>query len=125
MPPRRAALGPLANLDLRSEHEIVDLVAALARQRGIASLVSTHDVNPLLGAMDKVVYLAAGKSASGRVDEVVTTEVLSALYGHQVDVLRIHGRVLVSAAPGPPPPLVDAAAMHPPGAEHPSARVRW
>ncbi len=116
---------PLANLDLRSEHEIVDLVAALARQRGIASLVSAHDVNPLLGAMDKVVYLAAGKSASGRVDEVVTTEVLSALYGHQVDVLRIHGRVLVSAAPGPPPPLVDAATMHPPGAEHLSERVRW
>lgn len=115
---------PLANLDLRSEHEIVDLVAALARRRGIASLVSTHDVNPLLGVMDQVVYLAAGKSACGRVDEVVTTEVLSALYGRQVDVLRVHGRVVVSAAPGPPLPLVDAATMHLPGAEHPPERVK-
>jgi zinc/manganese transport system ATP-binding protein len=103
---------PLANLDLRSEREVVDLVASLARDSGIASLVSTHDVNPLVGAMDKVVYLAAGKSASGRVDEVVTTEVLSALYGHQVDVLRVHGRVVVSAAPGPPPPHVDPVAKH-------------
>jgi len=103
---------PLANLDLRSEREVVDLVASLARDSGIASLVSTHDVNPLVGAMDKVVYLAAGKSASGRVDEVVTTEVLSALYGHQVDVLRVHGRVVVSVAPGPPPPHVDPVAKH-------------
>jgi zinc/manganese transport system ATP-binding protein len=109
---------PLANLDLRSEREIVDLVALLAREHKIAALVSTHDVNPLLGTMDKVVYLAAGKAASGRVDEVITTEVLSSLYGHHVDVLRVHGRIVVSAAPGAFPSLVE---VH---AESQSAPVR-
>jgi zinc/manganese transport system ATP-binding protein len=91
---------PLANLDLRSEHEIVSIVARLAREQRIAVLVSTHDVNPLLGVMNQVIYLAKGRAASGSADEVIATDVLSALYGHHVDVLRVHGRIVVSASPG-------------------------
>jgi zinc/manganese transport system ATP-binding protein len=45
--------------------------------------------------MDRVVYVANGKVASGTTEEVVRPEVLSALYGHHVDVLRVHGRLLV------------------------------
>jgi zinc/manganese transport system ATP-binding protein len=65
--------------------------------QGVAILISAHDMNPLLPVMDRVVYLAAGRAASGTTDEVVRTSVLSALYGHHVDVLSVHGRVLVVA----------------------------
>ena len=88
---------PLANLDLRSGHEVVALLARIAAEQQIAILISAHDMNPLLGVMDRVVYLAAGRAASGTVEEVVRTPVLSDLYGHHVDVLRVHGRVLVVA----------------------------
>ena len=64
-------------------------------------LLSAHEMNPLLPVMDRVVYLAGGRAASGPTDEVVTTEVLSRLYGHHVDVLHVHGRVLVVAGPTP------------------------
>jgi zinc/manganese transport system ATP-binding protein len=37
--------------------------------------------------------------AVGTADEVVQPEVLSGLYGQHVDVIRVHGRVLVVAAP--------------------------
>jgi zinc/manganese transport system ATP-binding protein len=47
--------------------------------------------------LDRVVYLAAGRAATGPVDQVITTETLSALYGHPVEVLRVQGRVLVVA----------------------------
>jgi zinc/manganese transport system ATP-binding protein len=47
--------------------------------------------------MDRVVYLAGGRAASGPTDQVVTSEVLTRLYGHHVDVLHVHGRVLVVA----------------------------
>jgi zinc/manganese transport system ATP-binding protein len=50
--------------------------------------------------MNGVVYLAGGRAASGTTSEVVTTEVLSKLYGHHVDVLRVHGRILVVAGTG-------------------------
>jgi zinc/manganese transport system ATP-binding protein len=77
---------PLANLDLRSEQEIVTVLGKLA-----------HDMNPLLNVMDRIVYVANGHAAAGPTDDVVTSEGLSELYGHQVDVVRVHGRVLVVA----------------------------
>jgi zinc/manganese transport system ATP-binding protein len=88
---------PLANLDLRSEQEIVAVLGQLAREQGIAVLLSAHDMNPLLGVMDRIVYIANGHAASGPTDEVVTSEGLTELYGHHVDVVRVHGRVLVVA----------------------------
>jgi zinc/manganese transport system ATP-binding protein len=86
---------PLANLDIRSAAEVVELLAGIAAQQQIAVLLSAHDMNPLLPVMDQVVYLAEGRAASGVTDEVVTTETLSRLYGHHVEVIHVQGRVLV------------------------------
>jgi zinc/manganese transport system ATP-binding protein len=91
---------PLANLDLRSAHEVVALLARIAAEQQIAVLISAHEINPLLPVMDRVIYLAAGRAASGPAHEVVRSDVLSRLYGYHVDVLRVHGRVLVVAGPG-------------------------
>jgi zinc/manganese transport system ATP-binding protein len=88
---------PLANLDIRSEQEIVAVLARLAREQKIAVLLSAHDMNPLLGVMDRIVYVAGGRVATGSTDEVVTSEGLTRLYGHQVDVVRVQNRVLVVA----------------------------
>jgi ABC-type Mn2+/Zn2+ transport system ATPase subunit len=60
-------------------------------------LLSAHEMNPLLPVLDRVVYLAAGRAASGPTEQVIQAEVLSRLYGHHVDVVRVHGRVLVVA----------------------------
>jgi zinc/manganese transport system ATP-binding protein len=92
---------PLANLDLRSASEVVALVAGIAREQRLAVLISAHEINPLLPVMDRIVYLAAGRAVQGRTEEVVTSEVLSRLYGHHVDVLDVHGRILVVADVGP------------------------
>ena len=94
---------PLANLDIRSAQEIISLLARVCAERQVAVLISAHEINPLLPVMNSVVYLAGGRAASGTTGEVVRTEVLSRLYGHHVDVLRVHGRVLVvaGAVPGP------------------------
>jgi zinc/manganese transport system ATP-binding protein len=86
---------PLANLDIRSAAEVVELLARIAAEGHIAILLSAHDMNPLLPVMDRVVYLADGRAASGTSDEVVTSETLSALYGHHVEVIHVQGRVLV------------------------------
>ena len=91
---------PLANLDLRAGREVVELLAGLAKQRGVAVLISAHEMNPLLPVLDRIVYLAAGRAASGTTAEVVRADVLSELYGSHVDVLNVHGRVLVVAGAG-------------------------
>ncbi len=90
---------PLANLDPRNVQEIVALLHRLARDHDVAILLSAHEMNALLPVMDRVVYLTGGHCASGPTSEVVRTDVLSALYGHHVDVVQIHGRVFVIAEP--------------------------
>ncbi len=96
---------PLANLDLRSEQEVVALLGRVAREQQVAVLLSAHDMNPLLPVMDRVVYLANGRAVSGSTDEVIRTEVLSELYGHPVAVLHVHDRIIVVAGPTPVPDL--------------------
>jgi zinc/manganese transport system ATP-binding protein len=101
---------PLANLDLRSGQEIIALLSRLAREQQIAVLLSAHEMNPLLPVMDRVVYLAGGRAASGSTDQVVTGEVLSRLYGHPVDVVHVHGRILVVAGAADEPAATGPAA---------------
>jgi len=101
---------PLANLDLRSGQEIIALLARVAREQQIAVLLSAHEMNPLLPVMDRVVYLAGGRAASGPTDQVVTGEVLSRLYGHPVDVVQVAGRILVVAGAADEPAATGLAA---------------
>ena len=99
---------PLANLDLRSAREVVGLLARIAREQQIAVLISAHEMNALLPVMDRVVYLADGRAACGTTDEVVRSDVLSRLYGHHVEVLRVNNRVIVVAGDSD-----DAEPSHP------------
>lgn len=91
---------PLANLDPASVQEIVALLHRVASDNQVAVLLSAHEMNALLPVMDRIVYLTDGRAASGTTEEVVRTEVLSKLYGHHVDVLKLHGRIFVVAEPG-------------------------
>jgi zinc/manganese transport system ATP-binding protein len=104
---------PLANLDLRSAREVVVLLARIAHEQQIAVLISAHEMNALLPVMDRVVYLADGRAACGTADEVVRSDVLSRLYGHRVDVLRVRGRVIVVAGDSD-----DAEPSHPHHHDH-------
>ncbi|HWE59909.1 MAG TPA: metal ABC transporter ATP-binding protein [Solirubrobacteraceae bacterium] len=104
---------PLANLDLRSAREVVSLLARIASEQQIAVLISAHEMNALLPVMDRVVYLADGRAACGTTDEVVRSDVLSRLYRHRVEVLRVNGRVIVVAGDSD-----DAEPTHPHHHDH-------
>ncbi len=56
---------PLASLDLRNQIAVSQLVARLTRERGLSTVLVTHDVNPLLPLLDRVLYVAAGRLLSG------------------------------------------------------------
>src|SRR5262249_4810387 len=70
---------PLANLDVRNQVSVAQLVANIARTRAIAALLIAHDVNPLLPFLNRVMYIARGRVTVGRPDEVITSEHLSSL----------------------------------------------
>ncbi len=86
---------PLSALDLQQQGAVANLIDAERREHEAAVLFVTHDVNPILSMVDRVLYLANGKFKIGSPDEVLRTEVLSELYDTQVDVVRNQGRILV------------------------------
>ena len=88
---------PLISLDPHHEREVVALVKQLQRDLGITVLFSAHELNPLLDVLDRVLYLGGGKAALGTVEEVISGPVLSRLYGTEVDVVRLSGRIFVMA----------------------------
>ncbi len=79
---------PLTGLDIRAEQELLGLVYDIVQTRNVTALIVAHDINPLLPFLDKIVYIANGKVATGTPDEVLTTESLSSLYGSHVEVLH-------------------------------------
>jgi len=91
---------PLISLDPRYQQSVVDLVKRVQRALGMTVLFTAHELNPLLGAMDRVLYLGGGQAALGTVDAVMTSEVLSRLYRAPIEVLRIDGRIIVVSAQG-------------------------
>jgi zinc/manganese transport system ATP-binding protein len=86
---------PLISLDQRHQESVVDLVRRFARQRGITVLFSAHELNQLIGALDRVLYLGNGRAALGTVAEVMTAPALSRLYGTNIEVVHAHGNIFV------------------------------
>ncbi len=86
---------PLISLDPHHQRGVVELVRGVQRELGLTVLFSAHELNPLLGALDRVLYLGGGHAALGTVDEVITGPVLTRLYGSHIDVVRLNGRIFV------------------------------
>ncbi len=93
---------PLLSLDLSYQRVVVELLDERRRRRDTTVLFVTHEINPILPVVDRVLYMAPGSWAVGSPDEVLTSETLSRLYGTSVDVLRVRGRVIVVGAPDEP-----------------------
>lgn len=86
---------PLANLDPHYQHSLVALLSHIHKTQGITILLTAHDINPLLGTMTHILYLAGGKAAIGTVEEVLNNTVLSQLYGSPIEVFTHHGQTFV------------------------------
>ena len=89
---------PLVSLDLHHQRSVVDLLDQRRREHGTAVVFVTHEINPILAVTDLVVYIIDGAFRLGTPDEVMTTEVLSQLYGSHVEVIRREGRIIVVGA---------------------------
>lgn len=103
---------PLTSLDLANQQAVTALIDRHRRDTGAAVLFVTHDINPVLSRVDRILYLAGGRFMLGTPDEVLDSRVLSELYGTDVYVLRAGERLVVVGAP-------DADDTHHHHDEHP------
>jgi zinc/manganese transport system ATP-binding protein len=86
---------PLISLDQRHQEVVIDVVRKVCRERGITVLFSAHELNQLLGTLDRVLYLGNRQAVLGTVDEVISAPVLSRLYGTDIQVVRAEGHIFV------------------------------
>jgi zinc/manganese transport system ATP-binding protein len=94
---------PLSNLDLANQLGVTDIIDRQRRDRRAAVLFVTHDINPILGRVDRILYIAGGRFVLGTPEEVLQTRVLTELYGTPVFVLRAGDRLVVVGVPDAEP----------------------
>lgn len=85
---------PLLNLDPANARLVSGLINR-RRLAGTAVLFVTHEVNPVLPYVDRVLFLVDGRFRIGPVAEVMTTETLSQLYRADIQVVKVHDRYVV------------------------------
>ena len=88
---------PLMSLDPAHQKSVVEIARRICDDLKVAILFSAHELNPLVNAIDRVLYLGTGAAVIGEVDEVVTGPVLSRLYGAEIEVVRVKDRYFVMA----------------------------
>ncbi len=94
---------PLDSLDVTNQASVSALIQSVCRSLGVAVLMVAHDVNPILGYLDQVIYLAQGGAVMGPPAEVITADTLTMLYGTPIDVLTDRaGRLVVVGQPDSP-----------------------
>lgn len=90
---------PLLSLDLHHQQAISALIDQRSHEQGSAVVFVTHEINPVIDYVDRVLYLAGGTFRTGTPSEVLRSDVLSEMYGSRVEVLRSHGRIVVLGIP--------------------------
>ena len=90
---------PLLSLDLQHQQAVSALINKQCHDQDSAVVFVTHEINPIMDYVDRVLYLAGGRFRVGPPEEVMTTEVLSDLYGSHVEVINANGRLIVVGLP--------------------------
>jgi len=86
---------PLLSLDLTSQGMVTSLLDDYRKEKNAAVIFVTHEINPVLPYVDRILYFAGGRWVIDTPERVLRSEILSELYGTPIDVLHIHDRVLV------------------------------
>ena len=86
---------PLISLDPAHQRSVIEIARRVCGDLKVAILFSAHELNPLVNAIDRVLYLGGGAAVIGAVEEVVSGPVLSRLYGTEIEVVRVRDRYFV------------------------------
>lgn len=86
---------PLLSLDMHHQQVVAGLIDEQRRARDAAVLFVTHEINPILPYVDRILYIVGGHFLIGTPAEVMTSESLTRLYGSPVEVVRVGGRLIV------------------------------
>jgi ABC-type Mn2+/Zn2+ transport system ATPase subunit len=80
---------PTDGMDLSSQEAILNLVARLHREEHLTIVFVSHLLNEVANFVDRLALIDDGRFEFGTVDEIMTNERLTALYGMPVKVDKV------------------------------------
>lgn len=86
---------PLLSLDLPGQRTVASVLQHMRDEHGTGTLFVTHEINPVLPLVDRVIFIVDGRHRIGTPEEIFTSEVLSDLFKAPVEVLRVRGQIIV------------------------------
>ncbi len=87
---------PTAHLDFKNQFTVLQMVRKVARERGMAVVMSLHDPNQAMLFSDTVALMSSGRIVSlGKPEEVIGPENIKQLYGMDTEIIVHDGRKLV------------------------------
>jgi zinc/manganese transport system ATP-binding protein len=104
---------PLLSLDLHHQRRVVDLIDRRRRRHGTSVMFVTHDINPVLPVCDLVLYMIDGAFRIGTPEQVMRSDVLSALFHAPVEVIHRRDKIIVVGGEDPQPAHHDHREPHP------------
>ncbi|MGH3534576.1 MAG: metal ABC transporter ATP-binding protein [Mycobacterium sp.] len=90
---------PLLTLDPANARLVAALIDRCRREVDTAVVFVTHEVNPILPYVNRVLYLVDGRFQIGTVEQVMSTETLSSLYRTDIEVIKVKDRYVVVGEP--------------------------
>ncbi|MEX2179378.1 MAG: metal ABC transporter ATP-binding protein [Gemmatimonadaceae bacterium] len=90
---------PTNGMDLVATTQILSLVRDLHERDHLTVLMVSHALNEVANYVDRIALTMEGAFRIGSVDEIVTEQTLSSMYGIPVEVDQLHGHRIVVARP--------------------------
>ena len=91
---------PTSNLDLKNQLEVMGLVHAAVKDRGLSAVICMHDINLALRYADRFLMLKDGKVHTQGDRQAVTPNAIHEVYGVRVLLGEIEGYPIVVALNG-------------------------
>ena len=83
---------PTSNLDVRHQIEVTKLLKRMTAEKGILTIMISHDINLAAKYSDEIIMMHQGKIfATGTPEEVITEENLRTVYGVEAIVIQDQG----------------------------------
>jgi len=86
---------PYTGLDVRNQDAVMEVIHHTHSERGLTTLLVTHDVNLVYPYLDLVLAVNRRVYAYGPPGETLVKEILDDMYGAEVHVHEAHGRPFV------------------------------
>ena len=90
---------PTNGMDLGATTQILSLVRELREKQRLTVIFVSHALNEVANAVERIALVVGGQFRLGATRDILTGEILSAMYGITVDVEHIGGRHVVLPHP--------------------------